>query len=159
MAPHHVERASVKFRHDEVTPFMQPRPADRVRRHIEIRRSLKGLAQVLNNCGALGENKAAVPKNRDLVSRIQLQEFFCHGLAGARLNGMKLVLEIQFEEHPMRPHGAAGTDSPQSQVVRHGLFSCSVIPARAWGLCSLLVETAPLPQTFLGSESRNANQA
>ena len=35
------------------------------------------------------------------------------------LDRMKLVLESEFQQHPVGAHRAAGADSPQSQIMRH----------------------------------------
>jgi hypothetical protein len=59
-------------------------------------------------------------QNRNLVPRIELQELAGLSLSGTRTDRMELVVEAQFQQHPMRAHRAAGTGSPQRQIVGHG---------------------------------------
>src|SRR5260370_22176410 len=60
-----------------------------------------------------------VLKNRNLVPQIRRLEFVSQCFAAARLNRMALVVETKFQQHPMRTHRAAGSNSEQRQVVRH----------------------------------------
>src|SRR5260370_40154747 len=58
-------------------------------------------------------------KNWNLVPRVEPPELLRMSLAAARLDRMKLVLESEFEQHPVGTHRAPGAGSPQSQIMRH----------------------------------------
>jgi hypothetical protein len=94
---------------------------------VELARVGKRLVQILNYRGAFREHKAPMLENRNLVPRIQASELLRKGFAAARLNRTAFVVEAKFQQHPMRAHRAAGSDSEQRQVVCHGPFCAEAV--------------------------------
>ena len=96
VAPDAVDRVGVELAHGEEAPFEQPRPPERVTGHIDVIRHRKRLGHVGHDRGALGQADVAVDQSRDLVPRVDGQEFVGLGLAGARADRAVLVIETQF---------------------------------------------------------------
>src|SRR4029077_19695298 len=113
---------------NEVTPFVQGCTAPGILRHVELFGIGESFAEILDNRGALAQHKLPVAKDWNLVPRVEPPEFLGLGLAGARLDRMKLVLESEFQQHPVGAHRAPGAGSPQSQIMRHD--EVSMVAAR-----------------------------
>ena len=64
----------VELGHDEEAPLVELGALGRVARHVDVRRRLECFADVLDDRGALADDEVAVPQDRHLVARIELEE-------------------------------------------------------------------------------------
>src|SRR6266702_4592174 len=99
MATDHVKRVRIELRHDEKAPLVQLGPRLRAPGHVDARRWLERLADILDNRGALRDYHVAMPEHWHLVPWIDLQEFIGVRLATTWMNRAEPVIESHLHQH------------------------------------------------------------